>query len=215
MFDATFSLPWVLFIGISAFIFGLWVGIKEQYKNQYLYKTFRLVASIALLGFMFLEQIILKPLRRIKIAILEKTIKRLNGYWTIGLLIFFKTIEGVCKIILPFVAAVPPLMILVIVIDGVLGFISMNLIIHGHENLQQFTWYVKFVAWLGRLRDELEKMEFYKRSKERVSKMRSRMKELWTAFMFKIFGNRRPKGILRYLRMAIYLRRKRNKANAT
>ena len=208
MFDFTVGFWGILGISFVMFMTGLWVGIKQQYKNQYLYKGFRLVAIVVMLAFMFAEELILKPLRKVKIVILEKTIKRLNGYWTIGILVVLKTIEGLCKIILPFVAAVPPLMILVIIVDGVLGFISMNIIIHGHENLQEFKWYVKFVEWLGKLRAEVENTEFVKRNRVKVVEMRDKMKEVWGDFMFKIFGKRRPRGIVRYVRL--YMRKRRN-----
>ena len=215
MFDFTVGFWGVLGISFVMFMTGLWVGIKQQYKNQYLYKAFRLVAIVAMLLFMFAEELILKPLRKIKIALLERTIKRLNGYWTIGILVVLKTIEGLCKIILPFVAAVPPLMILVIVIDGLLGFISMNIIIHGHENLQQFGWYVKFVAWIGKLKAEVENTEFYKRNAKKVADMREKMRETWREFMYAIFGKRRPRGIIRFVKLYLYKKRKARQATAT
>ncbi len=66
------------------------------------YKGFRLIASLIILVFMFVEELILAPLRKIKVVVLENTIKRMNGYWTIGVLVFLKTIEGLCKVALPF-----------------------------------------------------------------------------------------------------------------
>ena len=70
------------------------------------YRTFRLFATAAILVFMFIEELILKPLRKIKIAVLENTIKRMNGYVTIGALVGLKTVEGLCKVVLPFAGTI-------------------------------------------------------------------------------------------------------------
>jgi len=182
--------------------------VSDSIKKKIVHRPFRLIAIIAILGFMFIEEIILKPLRKIKIVILENTIKRMNGYATIGLLAILKTIEGLCKIALPF-AANGWIAFGIVALDGVLGFISMNIIIHGHENLEQFSWYVRFVAWLKKLREEVKAMPIYKQSHAKVIEIKAVIKVWWGELMLKIFGKRNPRGLIRYIKTALRLRRRK------
>ena len=184
------------------------------------YRTFRLFATAAILVFMFIEELILKPLRKIKIAVLEKTIKRMNGYVTIGVLVGLKTIEGLCKVVLPFASSIGEFMGVssatvvmgIVVIDGVLGFISMNLIIHGHENLKEFSWYVRFVTWVGKLKDDVKATNFYKSAHSKVTEIKATVKEWWGDVVFKVFGKRNPRGLFRYIRTAVYLKYRKMRA---
>lgn len=184
--------------------------MKPQ-KNRTVYRGFRLIATAAILVFMFIEELILNPLRKIKIVVLEKTINRMNGYWTIGILVFLKTIEGLCKLALPF-APNATVVMGIIILDGVLGFISMNIIIHGHENLKEFTWYIRFVTWINKLKDEIKEINVYKQGHTKVIEIRAAVKEWWCEVVFKVFGKRNPKGLVRYIKTAIYLKYRKTRA---
>ena len=177
-----------------------------------MYKGFRLIASAVILLFMFVEELILKPLRKVKILLLEKTIKRMNGYWTIGTLIFLKTIEGLCKVLIPFMPNATWIMFIVFM-DGFLGFISMNIIIHGHDNLSDFAWYLRLVRWITKIKEEIKATATYKWAHDVVVDVRDWAKGLWQWTVFKIFGKKNPKGLWRYLKTAVRLSmRKRRQA---
>ena len=176
-----------------------------------IYKGFRFAATIVMLLFMFVEELILAPLRKVKIVLLERTIKRMNGYWTLGILVTLKTIEGLCKVVLPMAPNATVVMIIVAV-DGILGFISMNIIIHGHENLKDFPRYVKFVAWVSKLKEEIKATPTYQRVHARFVEIKAAAKIWWGDMMFKIFGKRNPRGLVRYVKTAMYLKRKKSRA---
>ncbi len=169
-----------------------------------MYKGFRLIASAIIILFMFVEELILKPLRTFKILILEKTIKRMNGYWTIGTLVALKTIEGLCKVALLFSPNAYWVMFIVFM-DGFLGFISMNIIIHGHENLKDFHWYHRVVRWIVKIKEEIKATATYKWAHRIVVDVREWVKELWRNIVFKIFGKKNPKGLWRYIKTAVRL----------
>lgn len=169
-----------------------------------MYTGFRLIASAVILLFMFVEELILKPLRKIKILLLEKTIKRMNGYWTIGTLIFLKTIEGLCKILIPFMPNATWIMFIVFM-DGFLGFISMNIIIHGHDNLSDFAWYLRLVRWITKIKEEIKATKTFVWAYALVIVVKEWGRNLWREIVFRIFGKKNPKGLWRYIKTAVRL----------
>ena len=114
------------------------IAVVTSFFWLYYRKAFRLIASAVILIFMFVEELILKPLRNLHVLILERTIKRMNGYATIISLVTIKSVEGLCKVALWFSPNAYWVMFIVFM-DGLLGFVSMNIIIHGHDNLKDFT----------------------------------------------------------------------------
>lgn len=180
--------------------------IKQTGKA--LYKPFRFVATVVILVFIFFEEIVLKPLRKVKVVILEKTIKRMSGYWTLGTLVILKTIEGLCKVVMPF-APNPTVVFLIVAVDGILGFISMNIIIHGRENIEEFPQYVRFAAWINRLKDDVKQTKIYQRAHTKMVEVKLVAKEWWGDTMLAIFGRRNPRGLVRYVKTAVRLRRRR------
>ena len=183
---------------------------KRKQRNKHIRQGIRLIATLFILFFIFFEEIVLKPLRKIKIVVLEKTIKRLNGYWTIGILVTLKTIEGLMKIAI-IIFPEPIFVTVVLFFDALFGFISMNIIIHGRENLQEFAWYMRFANWVDGLKEEVKQLPAYKKAHTRVLEIKGWVKDWWTIARVKIFGKRNPRSIFRYVRTVVYLKMKRSK----
>ncbi len=185
--------------------------LKFQKFKRSVYKGFRLIASVAILLFMFVEELVLKPLRKLQIVAIEKTIKKMNGYWTIGTLVFIKTIEGLCKVVLPF-APNATVVFYIVLLDGVLGFVSLQLIVHGHDNLKDFHWYHRVVRWIGKIKDDVKATKVYIWAHDHAVEIKEWARELWRDLMFKIFGKRNPKGLVRYVKTAVRLRNHKRRA---
>ena len=181
---------------------------KKTLREKTVYRAVRLIATIILLAFIFLEELILKPLRKIKIVVLERTIKRWSGYWTIGILVTLKSIEGLLKIVILF-APHPWAVMFIVGLDAVLGFITMNIIIHGHENLKDFTWYVRFTAWIAKLKADVKELPVYQRTHARVVELKKKARGIWKNLTRKLFGEHNPKGFVRYVKLAVRLKLKK------
>lgn len=177
-------------------------------REQIVYRALRLAAAIVLLIFIFLEELVLKPFRKIKIVVLERTIKRWNGYWTVGILVILKTIEGLLKILMILIPH-PLVIAIAMILDAVLGFISMNILIHGHENLKDFAWYVRFAAWIDKLKTEVKALPVYQKTHATAMDLKNIAKEWWTIGIRNIFGERNPRGFIRYVKLAVYLKLKK------
>ncbi len=159
-------------------------------KRQLNY-PFRIIGAIILLVFIMIEEIVLSPLKKIKIVFIENTIKRLSAFWTIALLGILKTIEGGLKFALPVFADSPAILSSIIFLDGFLGFISMNIIIHGRENLMSYRWYRIVNIFIYRRKKEIKQTEFYIKTKRYAHKMREKIITYFSRFRIWIFGNQR------------------------
>jgi hypothetical protein len=116
----------------------------------------RIVVTVIVLSFIFIEDWILKPFRKIKVMLIINTIHRLSAFWTIGFLLTFKSIEGGIKFVLYYLGTDYPITsFLFFLLDMFLGFLSMNLVIYGRENLRTYRWYRKFSIFLRRLKREV------------------------------------------------------------
>ncbi|MBT3728989.1 hypothetical protein HOF65_05060 [bacterium] len=116
----------------------------------------RIVVTVIVLSFIFIEEWILKPFRKIKMILIINTVQKLSAFWTIASLVICKSIEGGIKIVMYYLGTEYPFISFSLVaLDMFLGFISMNLIIYGRENLRTFRWYRKFSIFLRRLKREV------------------------------------------------------------
>ncbi len=154
---------------------------------------------------MMIEEIILSPLSKIKIIFIENTIKRLPAFWTIALLVTLKTVEGGLKFALPVFADSPSILSSIIFLDGFLGFISMNVIIHGRRNLMTYRWYRIVNVFIYKKKKGIKQTEIYKKTILSICEIKDRLTMWLGSFRTWVFGNQRGMfyNLKRYVRFGI------------
>jgi len=174
---------------------------------------FKIIGALIIVFFMMFEEIILSPLRYLKVIFVINIIKRLNGFWTLAFLGTFKTIEGLIKIFFIFGLVTDPLWIgFWVFMDGFLGFLSLNLIIYGRDNLKQYRSYRKLAIWFYKKKKLIKRTPQYIKAKTYVTNTKIYLKSKLIAFRIWMFGN--EKGIFynlkRYIKAGV-LKYKRSK----
>jgi hypothetical protein len=183
--------------------------------NKKLTYPLQVIGIAIIVLFMMFEEIILSPLRKLKIIFIVKTIGMLNGFWTIALLVSFKTVEGLIKVFFIFGLVTDPLWIgFWVFMDGFLGFLSLNLIIYGRDNLKQYRSYRKLAIWFYRKKKIIKQHKYYIKAKYYVVTTKVYIHAFVIALSIRLFGN--EKGVYhnlkRYIKAGIikYKRSKRS-----
>jgi hypothetical protein len=164
----------------------------------------KFIGTILLLIFIMFEEIILSPLRKIRIIFIENFIKKLSAHLTIAIFVTLKIIEGLLKFGLVIFKDNPIMLSVVIFLDIFLGFISLQILIHGRENLRYFKFYRKGAIFIYRLKKDLKKKPIYQKAKTRYFLIKERVLNYYNllmnyikAFKFAIFGHEKA-GIIEY-----------------
>lgn len=197
------------------------MGKIKKWILDWFQKNFiiRIVGQVLILLFIMIEEIILSPLRKIRILFIEKFIKNLGPYMTIGIFVGLKTSEGLMKFGLIIFKDDPVILGTIVFLDMLFGFISLQILIHGRENLRTFRAYRKVAIWVYRMKRELKKKPIYEKARKHYLEIKeiaidkySKVKEYAKKIKIAVLGESKG-GLFEFVKAGYdrYMERKRNR----
>ena len=172
-------------------------------------KVLKVFFFILFFIFMMIEELILSPLRKIRIIFIEKLVKKWSAFWTITILVILKSIEAGFKFILPLVVDNTFLFGTIIILDGLFGFISMSIMIYGRDNLMTYRWYRKLNIFVRLQKRKIKRTSLYNTSRDFFIQV----KHILHTMRVSLFPDKRGlfSTLKRYIRFYIHVHYKRRR----
>ncbi len=147
---------------------------------------FKTIVTILFLFILLVEELIVSPLRKIRIVFVEKMVKKWSALQTIIIFMIVEVLKVGAKIYIgkSLLNDYTTGVYLGIFIALVLGFITLQIILHGKDNLMEYGWYRKVSAFIDKYKtivlNAIKNSAAYQKSTQ-----------WFQDFKFSIFGNNR------------------------